>query len=76
MEEHGEGKGDGDNGVIMVDASTGREQVLISHADFFASPRVSQDGKKLVWVQWNLPHMVSQSVSLVYITTEKQPTDC
>ncbi|KAK4309443.1 hypothetical protein Pmani_018940 [Petrolisthes manimaculis] len=57
VEDHGEGKGDGKNGVVMVDASTGREKVLISHADFFASPRVSQDGKKLVWVQWNLPNM-------------------
>ncbi|XP_071534120.1 uncharacterized protein [Panulirus ornatus] len=45
------------NGIVMVDASTGDENVVVSHADFFASPRVSQDGTRLVWLQWNHPQM-------------------
>lgn len=48
-----------ENGLVMVDAETGEEEVVVAHADFFASPRISQDGGKLVWLQWNRPHMVS-----------------
>ncbi|XP_063594951.1 uncharacterized protein LOC134771928 [Penaeus indicus] len=44
-------------GIVMVDARNGTERVVVAHADFFASPRVSQDGRLLVWVQWNHPQM-------------------
>lgn len=46
-------------GIVMVDARDGTERVVAAHADFFSSPRVSQDGRLLVWVQWNHPQMVS-----------------
>lgn len=49
------------NYIVMVDATTGKEELLVEHADFFASPRVTQDGSRLVWVQWNYPRMVSSS---------------
>ncbi|KAK8733694.1 hypothetical protein OTU49_006428 [Cherax quadricarinatus] len=41
----------------MVDADTGAEVVFVSHANFFASPRISQDGQHLIWLQWNYPRM-------------------
>ncbi|XP_050728016.1 uncharacterized protein LOC127004403 isoform X2 [Eriocheir sinensis] len=45
------------NHIVMVDVATGKEEVIMEHADFFASPRVTQDGSRLVWVQWNHPNM-------------------
>lgn len=46
-----------ENGIIMIDATTGEQKVIAAHADFFSTPRVSQDGNYLVWVQWNHPNM-------------------
>nr|XP_053637512.1 uncharacterized protein LOC128692386 isoform X1 [Cherax quadricarinatus]XP_053637513.1 uncharacterized protein LOC128692386 isoform X1 [Cherax quadricarinatus] len=48
---------DPEYGIVMVDADTGAEVVFVSHANFFASPRISQDGQHLVWLQWNYPRM-------------------
>jgi dipeptidyl aminopeptidase/acylaminoacyl peptidase len=32
-------------------------QVLVSGNDFYASPRLSQDGSRLAWLTWNHPNM-------------------
>jgi dipeptidyl aminopeptidase/acylaminoacyl peptidase len=32
-------------------------QVLVSGNDFYASPRLSQDGSQLAWLTWNHPNM-------------------
>ncbi|CAL4238283.1 unnamed protein product, partial [Meganyctiphanes norvegica] len=36
---------------------SGDETVVASHADFFASPRVTEDGTRILWLQWNHPQM-------------------
>lgn len=32
-------------------------EVLVSGADFYSNPRLSPDGKQLVWLAWHHPHM-------------------
>src|SRR5256714_11013010 len=55
-EEHAEGRVD--NTLVAVDlAQPGPGIVLAQGADFYASPALSPDGKRLAWLQWNHPNM-------------------
>lgn len=46
------------NTIVGIDLS-GREspRTLVSGADFYASPRLSLDGRRLAWLAWNHPNM-------------------
>ncbi|CAI7743117.1 unnamed protein product [Closterium sp. NIES-54] len=58
-EEHG-GHGEPSNMIVAVSLdSDGTEVpvVLASGADFYASPRLSPDGRQLAWMEWSHPHM-------------------
>lgn len=37
---------------------------LITGRDFYASPRLSPDGKRLAWLEWSLPHMPWEAAAL------------
>ncbi len=56
----------------------GREQggvsVLADDCDFYASPRLSPDGKSLAWLQWNLPDMPWEAASLMLGTLDDAGT--
>jgi len=63
------GEGEAVNSIVAVDlplsdphphAGEGREgagQVLTSGHDFYASPRLSPDGRRLLWLAWDHPNM-------------------
>lgn len=46
------------NTIVAIDAS-GSEcgEVLVSGHDFYSSPRLSPDGKRMAWLAWNHPLM-------------------
>src|SRR5262245_46804974 len=45
------------NCLAAVDLATGQHLVLVSRADFYASPRLSPDGRRLCWQAWHHPNM-------------------
>ncbi|MBI2777890.1 MAG: S9 family peptidase [Chloroflexi bacterium] len=51
--EHGEWVND----LVSIDLATGEVTSIASGSDFYASPRLSPDGRTLVWVEWNHPNM-------------------
>jgi len=46
-----------DNTIVAIDIASGEQTVLVSGADFYSSPRLSPDGRTLVWLTWNHPNM-------------------
>ncbi|HSP29590.1 MAG TPA: prolyl oligopeptidase family serine peptidase, partial [Ilumatobacteraceae bacterium] len=55
-ERHGEGEPVNEIVAVATDGSM-RTEVLASGADFYASPRLSPDGRSIVWIQWMHPNM-------------------
>jgi dipeptidyl aminopeptidase/acylaminoacyl peptidase len=52
------GEGEAVNAVVAVDLDGGETaSVLASGHDFFAYPRLSPDGKRLLWLAWDHPNM-------------------
>ena len=46
------------NALVSIDLETGGEgQILYAGSDFVSSPRLSPDGKTLVWQTWSHPNM-------------------
>jgi dipeptidyl aminopeptidase/acylaminoacyl peptidase len=54
-EDHS-GSGEPENALVAV-SFDGRVVVLSSGADFYATPRLSPNGKDIAWVQWCHPNM-------------------
>ena len=56
-EDH-RGDGEAVNTIVRVDPDAENEgTVLTSGADFYSDPRLSPDGKQLVWMEWDHPNM-------------------
>jgi len=45
------------NDIVTLSLSTGEITPLITGNDFYASPKMSTDGKQLAWITWNHPNM-------------------
>lgn len=57
-EDHS-GEGEAVNSIVSLNID-GDEQggaILTSGADFYSNPRLSPDGKRLAWLQWDHPNM-------------------
>lgn len=56
-EDHG-GGGEAVNTVVAIELATGGAgTVLCQGCDFYASPRLSADGRRLAWISWRHPDM-------------------
>ncbi|HEY1067693.1 MAG TPA: prolyl oligopeptidase family serine peptidase [Pirellulales bacterium] len=57
-EDHRDASRQAVNTLVAVDLTLGGEGVvLVSGNDFYSSPRLSPDGRRLAWMTWNHPHM-------------------
>lgn len=43
--------------IIVIDTVAKKIHPLLSGTDFYATPKVSPDGKRLAWIQWSHPGM-------------------
>lgn len=55
-ERHGDAEPVNEIVAVATDGSL-RVEVIATGADFYASPRVSPDGRSIVWIQWMHPNM-------------------
>jgi len=46
-----------ENFLALIDVQSGSYTKLASGYDFYSSPAVSHDGKKIAWISWNYPNM-------------------
>ena len=63
-EDHSENNVEAKNTIVSIDIVTGSIGTLIEGADFYTSPRISNDGSKLAWLSWNHPDMPWDSTYL------------
>lgn len=42
--------------LVAIDLADGQRQLLAEGADFYSSPIVSADGRRLAWIEWQRPH--------------------
>ena len=54
-ESHGDGEAV--NEIVMVTPGTQDVTVLVTGRDFYAAPRPSSDGSRLLWLEWDHPNM-------------------
>ncbi len=50
--------------AIALDGSDGPGRVIVTGPDFVAAPRPSPDGRRLAWIEWDLPDMPWDSTRL------------
>ena len=56
-EDHRRSNGDAVATLVAVALDSGAVEVLVQGHDFFASPALSPDGRRLAWLSWDHPNM-------------------
>lgn len=56
-EDHDTYSNEPENYLASIDLQTGEVFRLVTGDDFYASPRLSSDGKKLAWISWTHPNL-------------------
>jgi dipeptidyl aminopeptidase/acylaminoacyl peptidase len=56
-EDHTEGSRDAINTIVAINLASGQSEIIISGNDFYSTPRLSPDGKRMSWLTWNHPRM-------------------
>ena len=56
-EDHTVAEREPTNTIVSIELSGGEQTILVSGNDFYSSPRLSPDGSRLAWLQWNHPNM-------------------
>ncbi len=64
VENHAESDREAANSIARLDLLDGSVHLLQSGRDFYFSPRISPDGKRLVWLTWDHPNMPWDDVEL------------
>jgi len=62
-EQHG-GAGEARNTIVALSLDGSGSTTLVEGADFYASARVSPEGRRLAWLSWNHPDMPWQGTEL------------
>ncbi len=78
VRERHEADGEVHNDLIRI-ALQGAPDVSVVHSgfDFYADPRISPDGKKLVWISWDQPHMPWDATQLWQLDLSSgEPATC
>ena len=79
-EHHEPGAAEARNEIVAVRAEPAgppdEPQVLVSGPDFVAAPRVSPDGSRLCWIQWNHPDMPWDGTELVVADLASEEGGC
>ncbi len=57
--------GQAENGLVAIDLASGEVTVLAAGSDFFSSPRLSPDGRRLAWLRWDHPNLPWDGTELV-----------
>lgn len=57
LEDHSTQEHEPINSLISIDVNTGNFKTLSCGNDFYSSPCLSPDGRKLAWLTWNHPNM-------------------
>lgn len=51
-------QGEPTNTLVRIDLDhKGKEEIIAQGYNFYSTPRISPDGKKIVWLAWNHPNM-------------------
>lgn len=72
-EDH-EGTGEAVNTLVTIPLDGGDPRVLVKGSDFFASPRLSPDGTRLAWLEWDHPDMPWDATRLHVAAFEPEGT--